>query len=509
MSHPPPALEFDDISPRFSWAFPEPKVVGQWTASPIDGALGEGVLAVPSLGSALESALAAVAMSSPWAFAHGMALVQWLQNYTPPSAAPLDQVQGWLEACYHACEAELWELAGAIAQAQTKTGQPLYQQLGQWGHCREQVELCEAIIPHVAEPLQGELRHLAGDGWRHLGHYDTARHHYEALLQESLAKGDRRQILKARLGLAHLDAYVCCYQRAIDQLVHLLPEAEALGDAAIVVDILQQLALAYGYTGRSGLSVALLQRALELVQTHRLKDLEVPTLQVLVKVYEWRGQTQQTLAPLNRLLGIAQANQNLALEAEVYTRLARASFLGGQVSEAIAHSTQSLTLYRQIHYRDLEFVALNDLGTFYAYGLGEFSTALEYFRQAQAQARQFGSVGFLALPTANQAYCYALLGQPDLARQASETALALVRQDGVIDDDLRMVAYAVLGRVHWVEGCYFKSLVLVGQALWMAPPWRSVNGKLVLAKTWETLRQWPQQWWQSKFGRNRSSVHGE
>ncbi|MFH7242847.1 MAG: hypothetical protein ACHWZW_08360 [Spirulina sp.] len=501
MSHPLPALEFDDSSPRFSWAFPEPEVVGPWTSSPFAEAPGEGALAVPSLGSALESALAAVAVSSPWAFAHAMALVQWLQNYTPSSAAPLDQVQGWLEAFYHACEAELWELAGAIAQAQTKTGQPLYQQLGQWGHCREQVELCEALLPHIAEPLQGELRQLAGDGWRHLGHYDTARHHYEALLQESLAHGDRRQILKARLGVVHLAMDAAFYHRAIPQWLALLPEAEALGDAATIVDILRQLALAYGYTGRSGRSMALLQRALDLLQAHGLSDLEVPTLQVLIKVYEWRGQTQQTLAHLNRLLSVAQANQDLALEAEVYTRLARASFCGGQVSEAIAHSTQSLTLYRQIHYIDLEIIALNDLGTFYAYGLGQLSTALDYFRQAQALSRQLGIVGFLALLTANQAYCYALLGQQDLALQTSETALTLVSQDDVTDD-LRMVAYAVLGRVHWVEGRYFNALALVGQALWMAPPWRSVNGKLVLAKTWETLLQWPQQWWQAQFGRN-------
>lgn len=492
MTLPPPAIEFDDVAANLPWAFPEDEIVGEWVAAPLTEALGEGALAVPDLG----QALAAVAVSSPWAFAHGMALVQWLQNYTPPSSAPLDQVQGWLEAFYHACEAELWELAGAIAQAKTKTGQPLYQQLGQWGHCREQVELCEAIIPHVTEPLQGDLRQLAGDGQRHLGHYDTARHHYEALLQESLANGDRRQILKARLGVVHLAMDAAFYHRAIPQWVALLPEAEALGDAAIIVEILQQLALAYGYTGRSGRSVALLQRALALVQTHGLNDLEVPTLQSLTKVYEWRGQPQRALPYLDRILAIAQAQQNLALEADSYNGLARASFSGGEMSKAVAYGEQSLALYRQLHYAEREMLVLNDLGAFYAYGLGQPATALTYFRQAEALVRQLGIINDLGVVMANQAYCYNVLGQQTLAHQYSQTALTLASQDEVIAEQ-RMVTYAALARVYWVDGRRITALALVWQALCMTPPWRSINGQLLVATAWYTLRQWPQQWWQA------------
>jgi len=508
MSLPPPALEFDDISPRFSWAFPEPEVVGQWTASPIDRSLGEGALVVPSLGSALESALAAVAVSSPWAFAHGMALVQWLQNYTPPSAAPLDQVQGWLEAFHHACEAELWELAGAIAQANTKTGQPLYRQLGQWGHCREQVELCEALIPQADQPLRGELQQLAGDGRRRLGHYDTARHHYEALLQEGQANEDRYQIVKARLGLAYLDMDGIFYYRVIPQLVALHPETEVMGDVTLIVGLLQQLALAYCYTGRWNRSVALLQKALGLVQTHGLADLEVTTLQSLTKVYEWRGQPQRAMPYLNRLLAVAKTQQNLALEADIYMGLARASGSSGQVSASITHSEKSLALYRQIHYADREAVVLNDLGVSYAYGLGQPSAALAYFQQAESLSRSLGFLRILTVTTANQAYCYALMGQQALARQMSQTALALANQEEIIAED-RMVAYSALAMVHWVEGRYFKALALAWQALCMAPPWRSINGQLLVVTAWNTLRQWPQHWWKTKFGRNRSSAHRE
>lgn len=469
MSLPPTSPKFDDSPHRFSWAFPESEDVGQWTAPPLVEALGEGTLAVPSLASALESALAAVAVSSPWAFAHGMALVQWLQHYTPPSSAPLDQVQGWLEAFYHACEAELWELVGAIAQANTKTGQPLYRQLGQWGHCREQVELCEALIPQADPPLRGELQQLAGDGRRRLGHYDTARHHYEALLQEGQASGDRLQMLKARLGLAHpdMDGIVC--DQAISELAGMLPEAEALGDDTLTAEISQQLAMAYSYTGRWDRSVVLLQRALALEQTHSLDELEVKALQALTRVYEWRGQPQQAMPYLNRLLVVAKMQQNLALEANVYMGLARTIRSSGEVSAAITYSEKSLALYRQIHYTDREAMVLNDLGVSYAYSLGEHSTALAYFQQAESLSRSLGFLRILTVTTANQAYCYALMGQHTLAHQMSQTALALANQEETIAQD-RMVAYSALAMVHWVEGRYFKALALVWQALCMAPP---------------------------------------
>lgn len=499
MTQTSPALEFEDNFAPLPWAFPDNTVLDGWTAFSGAEVLGDRSLTIPSLESTLASVLESVALSSPWAYAHGMALVQWLQNYTPPSYAPLDQVQGWLEAVYHACEAELWPLAGAIAQAETQAGQPLYRQLGQWGHCREQVELCEALLPHITEPLRGELRQLAGDGRRRLGNYDTAHHHYEALLQESQDSGNRHQALKASLGLVQILMHHCRYHAAIPKLATLRPEAEALGDAALIIEILQELAQAYGYTGKSRRSVALLQRALDLVKIHELSDLEVPTLRVLVTVYEWRGQSQQAMPHLRRILAVAQAQQNLALEANVQTRLGRANFSRQRFAEAIVHSEQSLALYRQIHYVDSEITVLNDLGAFYAYGLGQFSTALGYFQQAESLARQLGVINFLAMTTANQAYCYALVGQHSLAHQTSQTALALANQDDLIEEQ-QMVVYAVLGRVHWVEGRYFKALALVWQALYMAPPWRSVNGKLLLVKTWETLRQWPQHWWQAQFG---------
>ncbi len=503
MSLPPLALDFDDGADGFAWAFPDNEAVGEWTTALFAEGVESGVLTVPALGTVLTT----VAVSSPWAFAHCMALVQWLREYRPPSSAPLDQVQGWLEAFYHACEAEVWELAGAIAQAHTKTGQPLYCQLGQWGHCREQVELCEAMIPHAAEPLRGKLRQLAGDGRRRLGHYAAARHHYEALLQEGHTNQESRQILKARLGLAHLDMAGAFYDRVIPQLVDLLPEAEALGDAALTVEVLQQLALAYGYTGRWGRSVELSQRALALVQTHGLDDLEVTTLQALTRVYEWRGQTHRAGPYLERILVVAKAQQNLALEADVYMGLSRASACKkGQVSKSVAYSEQSLALYRQIHYVDREAVVLNDIGVSYAYSLGQPATALTYFQQAESLSRSLGFLRILAITIANQAYCYALMGEHSLAHQMSQTALALAHQDGAIAEE-RMVAYAVLGRVHWVEGRYFQALALVWQALCMAPPWRSINGQMVLAKAWETLRQWPQHWWQAKFGGNQLPSH--
>ena len=100
---------------------------------------------------------------------------------------------------------------------------------------------------------------------------------------------------------------------------------------------------------------------------------------------------------------------------------------------------------------------------------------------------------------ANQAYCHAVLGQKLLADQAIQVALAAASHDEVIEEQ-RMVAYACLARVHWVDGHYGTALALVWRALCLAPPWQSLNGQLLLAKAWETLLLLPQQWQQAKFG---------
>lgn len=480
-------LESDDFSASLPGFVLDDRAPGEWWPPLFAEAFENSVLAAPTLG----KALAAVEVLSPWSYAHCMALAQWLENYAPLGSAPLDQVQGWLEAFYHACEAELWEVAGAIAAAHTEAGIPLYRQLGQWGHCREQVELCEAILPHAAEPWRGELRQLAGDGRQRLGDYNAARHHYEALLQEGQGSGKHYLSLNARLGLAQLAISQMSYRTAIPKLVNLLSEAEALSDAAITIKVLQQLALAYGYTGRSGRSLVLLQQAEALATAHGLSDLEVTTLQALTKVYEWRGQSQRALLYFNRCLAVAQSQQNLTLEADTHMGLARASFCSRRFSEAIAHGEHSLALYRQIHHTDRELLALNDLGAFSAYGLGQMSAALAYFQQAERLACQVGSVGSVAIVKANQAYCHAVLGQKPLATLASQTALAAAHHDEVIDEH-RMVAYACLAKVYWVDHGYGQALAMVWRALRLAPTWRSLNGQLLLAKTWETLRQLPQ-----------------
>lgn len=490
----PPVLKQDEVVPSALWDTLEHGGPGAGFALSIaNKALESGGLATPALG----EALAAINGLSPWGYAHGMALVQWLMAYTPPGLAPLDQVRGWLEAFYHACEAELWAVAEAIAEATTEAGVPLYQQLGQWGHCREQVELCETLLPYVMGALKGELRQLAGDGQRRLGDYAAARQHYEALQDDRPAHLDeamaRQWQVKALMGLAQIDIGRRRYRSAIRALTALLPEARALAEVTITIEILQELGLASGYIGRFDHSLALLQEALALAQAHGLGELEVTTLGQMAKLYEWRGQSQRALPYIHRCLAIAQAQQNLESQAEAYMGLARANFSSRRFTEAIAHGEQSLALYRHIHQVDGELVALNDLGGMCAYGLGQMAPALDYFRQAVPLARQLGSIRCTAVILANQAYCYAVLNQTDAANSAIQSALRAA-SDEDLADDVRAIAYACLARVHWVNRRYLPALALVWRALWLDPPWQSLNGQMLLRKAWETILNsiWPQ-----------------
>ena len=438
--------------------------------------------------------LPVVDLSSPWVYAHYMAIAQWLSHYEPHSQAPLDQVRGWLEAFYHACEAELWPIAQAIATASVSNGIALYQQLGLWGHRREQVELCEALLNQVGQGLQTELRQLAGDCWQQLGAYDKAKHHYEVLLAESRTQPNLRLEVEARRSLVDLEMEYLRYRPVIKELEAILPLAQTLAAWETTAKVLQQLALAYGYTGRTRRSLEVLQKALDLAQTHQLSDQETATLYRFAKLYEWRGEPEKALPYLNRCLVLSQNQNDLTLQAGTLVGLSRCSFLSRDWAAAIAHGQQSLTLSREIHSYSREFITLNDLGVIYAYGLGDFAEAMTYFKQAEGMARRIGEGnGAIAIVTAHQAYCYAALGQANLAQQASQLALATL-EDEELEAYIKAIVYACLGKVHWEQRNYRKALVLVYRALRLSPPWQTINSRLLLRKSWETLTRPLEKW---------------
>ncbi|WOD38083.1 tetratricopeptide repeat protein [Nodosilinea sp. E11] len=446
--------------------------------------------------------LLALDLSSPWVYGHYMAIVQWLSHYEPHSQAPLDQVRGWLEAFYHACEAELWPIAWAIATAPVGDGTALYRQLGLWGHRREQVELCEALLDQVdpglpTHGLQNELRQLAGHGWQQLGAYDKARHHYDKLLADSRAQPNLRLEVEARCGLADLEMEYMRYRAVINELEAVLPQAQALAAWETTAKVLQQLALAYGYTGRTRRSLEVLQEALTLAQTHRLSAQETATLHHFAKVYEWRGEPEQALPYLNRCLALGQAQNNLILQADILVGLCRCSFLSRDLEAAIAHGQQSLALYREIYCCNREALVLNDLGVIYAYGLSHCAEAIAYFNQAESVARRIGEGnGMIAIIMAHQAYCYAALGQYHQAQQASQRALATVEAEAA-EAYIKAIVYACVAKVHWEQRDYGPALTLVYRALRLSPPWQTSNGRLLFRKVWDTLTR-PFAHWRSR-----------
>lgn len=438
--------------------------------------------------------LPVVDLSSPWVYAHYVAIAQWLSHYEPHSQAPLDQVRGWLEAFYHACEAELWPIAQAIATASVSDGIALYRQLGLWGHRREQVELCEALLNQVGQDLQTELRQLAGDCWQQLGAYDKAKHHYEVLLAESRARPNLRLEVEARRSLVDLEMECLRYRPVIKELEAILPLAQTLAAWETTAKVLQQLALAYGYTGQMRRSLEALQESLALAQTHRIPAQETATLYHFARVYEWRGEPAKALPYLNRCLVLSQNQNDLILQAGTLVGLCRCSFLNHDWAAAIAHGQQSLTLSREIHSYSREFITLNDLGVIYAYGLGDFAEAMTYFKQAEGMARRIGEGnGAIAIVTAHQAYCYAALGQASLAQQASQLALATLK-DEELEAYINAIVYACLAKVHWEQRHYRKALVLVYRALRLSPPWETANSRLLFRKFLETLARPLEKW---------------
>ncbi|HEY9880532.1 MAG TPA: tetratricopeptide repeat protein, partial [Leptolyngbyaceae cyanobacterium] len=358
-------------------------------------------------------------ITSPWEYAHYIAMTQWLEAYEPLGETPLERVRGLLEAFHHTCQAEAWAVARAIGESRAFSGnQPLYQQLGQWGYFQEQVELCESLLNHVDWEFEQDLQLLVGDGLRQLGYFAEAREHYERVLATSLKRGDPKAELYARWGLVCLIMELSDHPQALVQLQQILPLAQQLLAWEKVAEVLQQLGSAYVYMGRIQQGLNILQEAISVATTHGLTSQKVSILQSLAKAYIWSGRSQKAPPYLNQCLQVYQEQGNLRMQAETLLSLAQTHFLVKDHEEALALARQSLEIHQEIHCLPGQVRNLNDLGVILAYGLHQFSEALVSFEEAFELAQKLDDWAASAITAAHQAYCHATLGQTPQADQA-------------------------------------------------------------------------------------------
>lgn len=445
-----------------------------------------------------------------------MAAESWLTNYKPlAQSAPLDHVQGLLEALHHCCEIGLWSMAYQIALSQhSPTEEPLHIRLGDWGYYQEQVDLYGQLLGKLDPQFDQVCLEGLGHGHRCLTNFAQALDYFDQLQSVGIQARDVRAQAKAIAGRT----WLACDQAQYRQMAIL---AQQWLDLACQADDVEQqalawerLGLAFVYLGKGKRGCGCLETGLELVRSQLSQSQLSPTtsslagaptlkpgeesqysalkrvkqlLMSLAEAHLWIGYPEKAMPYLHQRLELPSPTKDQLTHYETERLLARCHFLLDDPKAAVERLQPILPHLEQIGSLRPQMVFANDLGVYYAHGLSDFEAAIPYFETAFQAGARFGDTWARSVGRANLAYCYAALHQRAQAQAAIQKALEAVRQ--ISDPMPRSITLACLGKVFWEQGQPLRGLLMVGRAFILVPPWRNLNSRLLLKKALETLKQ--------------------
>jgi len=318
----------------------------------------------------------------------------WLKLYRPsPKATNLEIVKGYLEAFYHLCQLECWQLAYSLLelQLQTPTAETLHNQLGTWGYNSERLALYQSLLGHL--PLNQEA--LLLDGLSHtyhsLGDYTTVLDCCQKYgdVVEALDDPVRRLRYWGLLGITnHAMGH---YIEAAKYQQQRLTLSRDLGNRSEEMNALGDLGIAQHSLGHY----------LEAQRCH--EDQLLLSRQIGDRVQE--GQALGSLGHVFDLLGqpakaLSYYEQHLALAKDLGDRLGECGALIGignlhksqnAWEQAMACYQQSLELAEALKHRRSQGVALGNLASVYN-ALGDYRKAFElglgWLQSAQSNQNQ-------------------------------------------------------------------------------------------------------------------------
>ena len=210
---------------------------------------------------------------------HGLALENCLYHVAPslPTATTLAEVQGLIEAIYHCRALQFWDMAQELMNWPIGAEQrPLYDQLGCWGCCRQQIELHQDLIGKLDAEVDLQSWNELGHAHRILGEFQTAQTYHEAQLHLAQTLSHAYEEMRAWGGLGHVFYDLCQFQQALVYLQQQLQQATACEAGPYQFDALVKLGRIYSIQfGRHRRGLPYLQQALTLAE--RLQDARLKT----------------------------------------------------------------------------------------------------------------------------------------------------------------------------------------------------------------------------------------
>ena len=344
------------------------------------------VLQVPSVSVtvSIEAAIDLVLRTSPQTLTPYLksqytAARNWLKLYRPPpKATNLERVKGYLEAFYHLCQLECWQLAYNLLEIQldTATADTLHNQLGTWGYNSERLALYQPLLGNL--PLSQEALLLDGlsHSYHSLGDYATVLDYCQKYGEVVEALGDPVRQIRYWGLLGITNHAMGHYLEAARYHQQRLTLSRDLGNHSEEMNALGDLGIAQHSLGND--QDARMCHEKQLLLSRQIGDRvqEGQALGSLGHVFDLLGQPSKALS---------YYEQHLALAKDLGDRLGECGALMGignlyksqnAWEQAMACYQQSLDLAEAIKHRRSQGVALGNLASVYN-ALGHYPKAFE------------------------------------------------------------------------------------------------------------------------------------
>lgn len=341
-----------------------------------------------------------------------------------------------IEAHYHACEAEEYDLA-----AQMIYSSKLYNYLITWGDYTTLITLCRRLLPD--DPIKDTI--LLNSTMKRIGDQNL----------ECRVLGD--------LGLAY--RFLGKPKKAIEYHKQALEISKLMKDASTEGNQLESLGIAYIYLSEHRRAIKCFQKALKIAEYIENRELEGKVLDNLGLAYRYLGETRKVIEYCEQALKIARENGDHRVEGNSLINQGVAYLYLGEPGKSFECLVQALKIYREIGYKRGEGSALGNLGLAYSY-LSEPIKAIEYCEQALKIAEEIGDRRREGNNLENIGAAYIHLGKPTKAIEYCKKALKITKEIGYRLGEGEILGY--MGLAYSCEGKLEKAIEHYEQALRIA-----------------------------------------
>jgi tetratricopeptide (TPR) repeat protein len=297
---------------------------------------------------------------------HKLAHQYYLSLQLPEKPTRKEDVASLIEAHFHACKAEEYDLAASIIFDKN-----LDQDLDMWEDFRTLVELYIGVLPNdhfKDKPLLSEPKtHILvleslGLAYTDLGQVEKAIQYYEKALAIAQEMGERKRegTNVGSLGLAYW--YLDQAEKAIQYYEKALAIAQEIGDRRNEGVWLGNLGIAYSSLGQFEKAIEYYRKALDIDQEIGSRRGEGTNLGNLGIAYSSLGRFEKAIEYYQKALDIDQEIGNRRGEGTNLGNLGNAYDDLGQVEKAIQYYEKSLDIDQEIGNRRGEEIDFNNLG---------------------------------------------------------------------------------------------------------------------------------------------------